>query len=108
MPGASGMETGIGLRTPHVREVLATRPQIPWLEVHAENYMGGGTAPRDLDAIRQDYPISIHGVGLSLGSADGIDARHLERLRSLVERIEPRLVSEHLSWSVGGDRKSVV
>ena len=102
MSGTSGVDTGIGLRAPHVREVLATRPQIPWLEVHAENYMGGGAAPRDLDAIRQDYPISIHGVGLSLGSAHGIDARHLERLRSLVDRIQPRLVSEHLSWSVAG------
>ncbi|MGH7355156.1 MAG: MNIO family bufferin maturase, partial [Candidatus Rokuibacteriota bacterium] len=102
MPGAGGAETGIGLRGSHVREVLATRPPIPWLEVHAENYMGGGGAPRDLDAIRQAYPISIHGVGLSLGSADGLDARHLRRLRSLVERIQPRLVSEHLSWSVAG------
>ena len=102
MPGAGGVETGIGLRGSHVREVLATRPQIPWLEVHAENYMGGGAAPRDLDAVRLEYPISIHGVGLSLGSADGLDARHLERLRSLVARIQPRLVSEHLSWSVAG------
>ena len=102
MPGAGGAETGIGLRAPHVREVLATRPPIPWLEVHAENYMGGGAALRDLAAIRQQCPISIHGVGLSLGGADGLDARHLQRLRSLVERIQPRLVSEHLSWSVAG------
>ena len=102
MPGAGGVDTGIGLRAPHVREVLATRPPIPWLEVHAENYMGGGTALRDLDAICQHYPLSIHGVGLSLGSADGLDARHLDRLRALVERVQPRLVSEHLSWSVAG------
>ena len=102
MPGTGGVGTGIGLRGSHVREVLAARPQIPWLEVHAENYMGGGAALRALDAIRPHYPLSIHGVGLSLGSADGLDARHLARLRSLVERVQPRLVSEHLSWSVVG------
>lgn len=102
MTGAGGVETGIGLRTPHVAEILATHPQIPFLEIHAENYMGGGAALRDLDAARRDYPLSIHGVGLSLGSADGLDARHLERLRALVERTEPRFVSEHLSWSVSG------
>jgi hypothetical protein len=96
------VETGIGLRATHVREVLATRPGIPWLEVHAENYMGGGVPLRDLDAIRREYPLSIHGVGLSLGSAEGLDARHLERLRALVGRAEPRLVSEHLAWSVEG------
>jgi uncharacterized protein (UPF0276 family) len=96
------VETGIGLRAPHVREVLATRPRVPWLEVHAENYMGGGAALRALDAIRRDYPVSIHGVGLSLGSAEGLDPRHLDRLRALVARVEPCLVSEHLAWSVSG------
>ncbi|MGH7326518.1 MAG: MNIO family bufferin maturase [Candidatus Rokuibacteriota bacterium] len=96
------MDTGIGLRTPHVAEVLATRPAIAWLEVHAENYMGGGSALRDLEALRRDYPMAVHGVGLSLGSADGLDLRHLNRLRTLVERLQPRLVSEHLSWSIAG------
>jgi uncharacterized protein len=96
------VDTGIGLRAPHVEEILATRPLIPWLEIHAENYMGGGPALRDLDAIRRDYPLSIHGVGLSLGRADGLDRRHLSRLRALVDRVEPRLVSEHLAWSVAG------
>ncbi len=91
---------GIGLRTPHVAEIQATRPPIPWLEIHAENYLGGGPAVRALEQLRHDYPISIHGVGLSLGSADGLDARHLERLVALVARVEPVLVSEHLSWSV--------
>jgi len=93
---------GIGLRSPHVEEVLATRPVVGWLELHAENYMGGGPAVRALERLRRDYPLSIHGVGLSLGSADGLDARHLERLARLVERLEPALVSEHLSWSVTG------
>lgn len=96
------MDTGIGLRTPHVAEVLATRPTIAWLEVHAENYMNGGSPLRDLEAVRRDYPLSLHGVGLSLGSADGLDRRHLNRLRALVERVQPRLVSEHLAWSIAG------
>jgi uncharacterized protein len=93
---------GIGLRSPHVAHLRAERPAIDWLEVHAENYMGGGPALRALQDLRRDYPISVHGVGLSLGSADGLDPAHLERLASLVERVEPALVSEHLSWSVAG------
>ncbi|HKW52961.1 MAG TPA: DUF692 domain-containing protein [Stellaceae bacterium] len=93
---------GIGLRAPHVAEIIATRPALGWLEVHAENYMGGGPAPAQLDAIRRDYPLSLHGVGLSLGSAEGIDGEHLRRLAALVERTEPMLVSEHLSWSISG------
>lgn len=91
---------GIGLRSPHVAEILETRPRIPWLEIHAENYMGGGPAIRSLERLRADYPISVHGVGLSLGTAEGIDERHLERLAQLVERLKPAFVSEHLSWSV--------
>ena len=94
--------SGIGLRSPHVVEVLATRPAVAWLEVHAENYMSGGPAIRALEAIRRDYPVAIHGVGLSLGSADGLAAGHLERLATLVDRIEPVLVSDHLSWSTTG------
>jgi uncharacterized protein (UPF0276 family) len=95
--------TGIGLRGPHVAGVVAARPAIAWLEVHAENYMGGGPAVAQLERLRRDYPIALHGVGLSLGSAAGLDARHLERLRRLVARLEPCRVSEHLSWSaVGG------
>ena len=93
---------GIGLRAPHVDEVLERRPAIGWLEVHAENYMGGGPAIRALERVHRDYPLSVHGVGLSLGSADGLDHAHLERLAALVERLDPALVSEHLSWSVVG------
>jgi uncharacterized protein (UPF0276 family) len=85
-----------------VAEVLSTRPAAGWLEVHPENYMGGGPAVRALDQIRSHYPLSLHGVGLSLGSAGGLDGRHLERLRRLVARLEPALVSEHLAWSVTG------
>ena len=79
---------------------METRPDIAWLEVHTENYMGGGQPIAYLEGIRADYPISLHGVGLSLGSADGLDRAHLGRIRDVVERIEPVLVSEHLSWSV--------
>ena len=96
-------DAGIGLRFQHHRAVLQEKPAVGWLEVHPENYMGGGTPLAYLDAARRDYPLSIHGVGLSLGSADGLDERHLARLRRLVERTEPGLVSEHLAWSaVGG------
>ena len=93
---------GIGLRSPHVDEIIATRPEVGWLEIHAENYLGGGPALRSLEAIRRDYPICVHGVGLSLGSADGLDARHLARVVALVDRLQPALVSEHLSWSIAG------
>ncbi len=75
-------------------------PEVAWMEVHTENYMGGGTPLRYLDAIRRDYPISLHGVGLSLGSAEGLDPAHLERIRRVAERIEPALMSEHIAWSV--------
>ena len=82
------------------RAFVAERPAIGWLEVHSENYfVDGGPALAALDAIRADYPISLHGVGMSLGSADPLDASHLARLKRLVERIEPALVSEHLCWS---------
>jgi uncharacterized protein len=95
---------GIGLRFQHHQRVLETRPAIAWLEVHTENYLGGGPSARTLDAVRRDYPLSLHGVGLSLGSADGIDRAHLARAKQAVERFDPGLVSEHLSWSaVGGN-----
>lgn len=93
-------KAGIGLRFAHHRDVLQQRPAVAWFEVHAENYFGGGAARRTLLDVRGDYPISLHGVGLSLGSAEGIDAAHLARVAELVHCIEPGLVSEHLSWSV--------
>lgn len=99
--GAITAAIGIGLRAPHLGELIATRPALGWLEIHAENYMGGPAVAR-LAALRRDYRLSLHGVGLSLGSAEGIDLAHLARLAQLVARSEPFLVSEHLSWSVSG------
>ena len=94
------VRAGIGLRAPHVRRILAERPAIPWLEVHSENYFAaGGIAHEALERIRADYPLSFHGVGLSLGSTDPLNAAHLRRLREIVERYQPALVSEHLSWA---------
>jgi uncharacterized protein len=94
---------GIGLRSPHVSEIAATRPELAFLEVHAENYMAETPALDRLLALRRDYPVSLHGVALSLGSAEGLDRRHLDRFKTLIDRIEPMLVSEHLAWSaIGG------
>jgi hypothetical protein len=93
-------KAGIGLRFQHHQAVLDTRPEVAWMEVHTENYMGGGVPLRYLDAIRRDVPISLHGVGLSLGSAEGLDQSHLERIHQVAERIEPGLMSEHIAWSI--------
>ena len=95
-------QAGIGLRFQHHQAVVDERPDVAWLEVHTENYMGGGTPLAYLDSVRRNYPIALHGVGLSLGSAEALDLAHLERIRHVVERFEPGLVSEHLSWSVVG------
>jgi uncharacterized protein len=100
--GTVPARAGIGLRAPHVAEVMATRPAIAFLEVHTENYLGGSPAVTALERLRHDYPVSLHGVGLSLGGNDPLDDRHLLRVKGLVERIQPVLVSEHLAWSVGG------
>lgn len=93
---------GIGLRFQHHARVLEERPPVGWLEVHSENYMGAGVPIRYLDRIREHYPISLHGVGLSLGTDGPLDQAHLARLKTLIDRVEPGLVSEHLSWSVAG------
>ncbi|MEJ1965529.1 MAG: DUF692 domain-containing protein [Gammaproteobacteria bacterium] len=91
---------GVSLKPQHVSDILDTRPQIGFFEVHAENYMGAGGPPhRHLTAIRERYPLSIHGVGLSLGGARDLNPEHLDRLCTLVRRYEPALVSEHLAWS---------
>jgi uncharacterized protein (UPF0276 family) len=96
--------SGIGLRVPHYRHFLDAPVEIDWLEVHSENYFGaGGFDLFVLDRLAQDYPISLHGVGLGLGSANGISQLHLKKLKELVTRVDPGLVSEHLCWgSVSG------
>jgi len=99
-PGA-----GIGLRAPHFAELANERPAAALLEAHSENFFGdGGPALAWLERLRALYPLSLHGVGLSLGSADPLDEDHLRRLERLVRRFEPELVSEHLSWSSIGGR----
>jgi uncharacterized protein len=95
-------KAGIGLRFQHHQAVLDARPDVAWMEVHTENYMGGGSPIHCLEVIRRDIPISLHGVGLSLGSAEGLDPAHLDRIWQVAERIEPDLMSEHIAWSVSG------
>jgi hypothetical protein len=91
---------GIALRQPHVEHFMHASSAIKWLEVHSENYLQANSKRRhQLHQIRQNYPISCHGVGLSLGSTDAINADHLSALKQLFDDIEPCLVSEHLSWS---------
>lgn len=94
---------GIGLRGQHYQALLERRPNTGWLEAHSENFFGQGGAPHQyLEALRAEYPLSLHGVGLSLGSVDELDPRHLHRLDDLVRRYQPGLLSEHLSWSSAG------
>lgn len=94
------MHCGIGWRHPHYREVLERRPVLPFLEVHSENFFGdGGAALATLLAAREHYPISLHGVGLGLGSAAGLDPWHLDRLAGLVARTEPVRVSDHACFA---------
>ncbi len=90
---------GISLRAPHVTEIAATRPKLSFLEIHAENYMAETLALDQLLKLRRDYPVSLHGVALSLGSAEELDRLHLRRFKALIERVEPMSVSEHLAWS---------
>jgi uncharacterized protein (UPF0276 family) len=95
---------GVGLKPHHYRDILDGRPDIGWLEVHAENYMSAGGPPHHyLSAVRDAYPLSVHGVGLSIGGAGPLDKQHLRRLRTLVDRYEPGLFSEHLAWSTHDD-----
>jgi uncharacterized protein len=91
---------GVGLKPEHIEQILAEQPDVGFFEVHAENYMGDGGPPhRRLEAIRGLYPLSLHGVGLSIGSPRSLDRDHLKRLAALNERYEPGMFSEHLAWS---------
>jgi uncharacterized protein len=98
--GLSAPSVGVGFKPEHFEAIVDTRPKLGFFEVHAENYMGAGGAPhRRLDAIRELYPLSLHGVGLSIGSPGPLDRAHLQRLAAVAKRFEPTLVSEHLAWS---------
>ncbi|MGU7773891.1 MNIO family bufferin maturase [Burkholderia sp. MR1-5-21] len=90
---------GVGLRHAHYADFLGARPAVDWVEVHSENYFGdGGYDLHVLASVRRDLPVSLHGVGLGIGSAAPLDADHLNRLKRLVARIDPAVVSEHLCW----------
>ena len=95
---------GIGLRAPHLAEIDRERPAAGLLEIHAENYLLPSPSFAAMERVRPDYRFSIHAVGLSLGSADGLDAAHLARVAALVKRLQPDLVSDHLSWSTNAGR----
>jgi uncharacterized protein (UPF0276 family) len=91
---------GVGLKPEHYRHVIDTWPDVGWFEVHPENYMGAGGWPHHvLERVRARYPLSLHGVGLSIGGAEPLNRQHAGRLAELVKRYEPGLVSEHLAWS---------
>ena len=91
--------SGVGLRLPHIEEAVATRPSAGWFEIHPENFLANPHATELLEQLAADYPISVHTVGLSVGSAHGVDLAHLQRLQRLIDRIDPVLVSGHLAWS---------
>lgn len=92
-------QAGIGLRSQHYHQIATERPKIAWLETHTENFFGEGGLPHQyLDTIRSNYPLSLHGVGLSLGSVDPLNKKHLQKIKQTVVRYEPDLVSEHLCW----------
>src|SRR6185369_2645012 len=104
---------GLGLRSCHYDHVLSERPGVPWFEVVSENFMGPrGGAPlagrplEVLERVRRDYPVALHGVSMNLGSCDPLDGEYLRRLKSLVDRVEPAVVSDHLCWT-GADRQNL-
>lgn len=102
----TGLGVGVGLRAPHYGQFMQQRPRVAWLEVHSENYLAqAGWDWHVLQQLRRDYPVSLHGVGLGLGSARGFSDDHLARVRELVRQVDPVLVSEHLCWGAVADRQ---
>src|SRR5262245_55972031 len=95
---------GVGLRAPHVAQTERERPPVGFLEIHAENYLSPSPALATIERLRSHYDFSVHAVGLSLGSAEGLDEAHLARVAALIKRLEPAWVSDHLSWSRAGGR----
>jgi uncharacterized protein (UPF0276 family) len=98
MPTAAG----VGLRLPHIEEAVATLPTVGWFEIHPENFLANAHATELLVVLGEHFPISVHTVGLSVGSATGLDRHHLVRVRALVDRVDAALVSGHLAWSTHG------
>lgn len=102
-PSGLPLRAGVGFKPAHFGAIVAAPPMIGFLEVHAENYMGAGGLPlAQLARLRREYALSIHGVGLSIGSSAPLDREHLSRLRALCERYQPESFSEHLAWSSHG------
>ena len=100
VPATLPCRAGVGLKPEHYREIMSSHPDVGWFEVHPENYMGAGGPPHHyLERIRQNYPISMHGVGLSIGGAGRLSREHLDRLRAFTHRYAPGQFSEHLAWS---------
>jgi len=95
---------GIGLRAPHYREVLQDLPDLGWVEVHSENFFGGGSPLRTLLKVREHYPVSLHGVGMGLASTVPLDQEHLSALHRLCAMVQPAAVSEHLCWNSAPDK----
>jgi uncharacterized protein len=102
-PGYKTEYAGIGLRSAHYKPLLEEKPAIAWLEVHPENYFGGGRHNHLLKIARETYPVSFHGIGLSLGSSDPVNAGHVESLKRLIGEYDPIRVSDHASWSASGN-----
>lgn len=95
---------GVGLKPDHFRQILQDKPDIGFFEVHAENYLlEGGPFHQALTAIREHYPLSMHGVGMSIGGEQSLDQVHLQRIADLVDRYQPHMFSEHLAWSTHND-----
>src|SRR5687767_11686159 len=100
MSGWPVLGCGVGLRNPHYSKILNEKPQMDFFEVVSENFMdSGGRSLDTLQRIRRDYPICLHGVSLSIGSGDPLDQQYLNRLKELIQRINPAIVSDHLCWT---------
>ncbi len=100
MDFSSQQPIGVGLRSPHIAEIITSQPPIGWLEIHSENYFNPHSLARQqLRQLQSHYPISCHGIGLSLGSTDPLNLEHLQQLKQLITEAKPFLISDHLSWS---------
>jgi uncharacterized protein len=96
----SNLGFGLGLRQPHYTDILETRPDVGWFEIISENYMEAGGQPLSiLDRVREDYPIVMHGVSMSIGGSDPLNEDYLQKIKDLIARIEPEWYSDHLCWT---------